>query len=81
MSEDSISISFAIFSYTVVIEEYAKKLTENQVYEIIVELYANELSMEEIGKDFGVSIGLISEINKGKTYPIDRYNYPVRETK
>ena len=81
MSEDSISISFAIFSYTDVTTGYTKKLTEDQVYEIVVELYANELSMENIGRDFGVSTTMISEINNGKTHPIDGYNYPVRVTK
>ena len=59
---------------------WEKKLTEDQVYEVIVELYARELSMNGIGEEFGVSRSLISEINKGEKYFIDGYKYPVRET-
>ena len=59
---------------------WENKLTEDQVYEVIVELYARELSMNGIGKEFGVSRSLISEINKGEKYAIDGYKYPVRGT-
>ena len=59
---------------------WENKLTEDQVYEVIVELYARELSMDDIGKEFGVSRSLISEINKGEKYAIDGYDYPVRGT-
>ena len=59
---------------------WENKLTEDQVYEVIVELYARELSMDDIGKEFDVSRSLISEINKGEKYVIDGYKYPVRGT-
>ena len=59
---------------------WEKKLTEDQVYEVIVELYARELSMVEIGNEFGVSKALISKINRGEKYAIDGYDYPVRGT-
>ena len=59
---------------------WENKLTEDQVYEVIVELYARELSMDDIGKEFDVSRSLISEINKGEKYAIDGYDYPVRGT-
>tara|TARA_R110002020_G_scaffold326878_1_gene542492 strand:+ start:580 stop:774 length:195 start_codon:yes stop_codon:yes gene_type:complete len=55
-----------------------KKLSEQEVYEIVVELYSNEITMIEIGKDFGVSKALISKINRGEKYAIDGYHYPVR---
>ena len=60
--------------------EETRKLTEDQVYEVIVELYARELSMAEIGNEFGVSKALISKINRGEKYAIDGYDYPVRGT-
>ena len=59
---------------------WENKLTEDQIYEVIVELYARELTMNGIGKEFGVSRSLISEINKGEKYAIDGYDYPVRGT-
>ena len=59
---------------------WENKLTEDQIYEVIVELYARELTMNGIGKEFGVSRSLISQINKGEKYAIDGYKYPVRGT-
>ena len=77
-NEGSISIITVVFSFIGVTWE--KKLTEDQVYEVMVELYARELSMAEIGNEFGVSKSLISQLNRGIKYPIDGYKYPIRET-
>ena len=75
-NEGSISIITLVFSFIGVTWE--KKLTEDQRYELMVELYANELSMEEIMAEFGISKSFLYSINAGKKYPIEDYNYPIR---
>jgi hypothetical protein len=46
--------------------------------EIMVELSANELTMQEIAEEFGVSRQCIHDINTGMYGNIPGYNYPVR---
>tara|TARA_R100000963_G_C4621383_1_gene88788 strand:+ start:217 stop:387 length:171 start_codon:yes stop_codon:yes gene_type:complete len=53
-------------------------LSEDEVYEIIVELYAKERTVREIAKEFNVSKEDISRINTGKVYPLKHYTYPIR---
>ncbi len=60
-------------------EKYGQKLTEDQRYELMVELYANELSMEEIMAEFGISKSFLYSINAGKKHPIEDYKYPIRQ--
>ena len=52
--------------------------TQDRIDQIIVELHANELTMKEIGKEFGVSTSYIYEVNQGKYGRIPNYSYPVR---
>ena len=42
-----------------------RKLTTDQIYEVIVELYAEERSLREISEEFGVSRRTIHNINVG----------------
>ena len=53
--------------------------TPDRTYEIIVELYANELSIAKIAKEFGVTKPYIYMINCGKSGKMDNYKYPIRE--
>ena len=46
--------------------------------EIMVELYANELTINEIAEEFGVSRQCIYDINVGISGRIPNYSYPVR---
>ena len=48
--------------------------------EIMVELSANELTVNEIAEEFGVSRQYIHGINIGMYGNIRGYNYPVRRT-
>jgi len=60
-------------------EKYGQKLTEDQRYELMVELYANELSMEEIMAEFGISKSFLYSINAGKKHPIEDYKLSMVE--
>ena len=51
---------------------------QDQIDEIIVELLANEFSMKEIAKEFGVSRYYVNNINLGIHGTIPGYSYPVR---
>ncbi len=53
--------------------------TPDRTYEIIVELYANELSIAKIAKEFGVTKNYIYMINCGKSGKMDNYKYPIRD--
>ena len=67
-NEDSNCISLIIFNYFGVTpkEKYAQKITEDQRYELMVELYAGELSMEQIMEEFGISRSFLYAFNAGK---------------
>ena len=55
--------------------------TESITYvdELIVELLANELTLNNIAKEFGVSRGLVYAINNGQKHKMDNFKYPIRE--
>ena len=42
-----------------------KKLSEDTAYEVIVELYANELSFKKIAEEFNISREAVGHINAG----------------
>ena len=52
--------------------------TQDQIDQIIVELQANEFSVEKIAKEFGVTTSYVWQINNGTYGTIRGYNYPVR---
>tara|TARA_R100001244_G_scaffold106742_1_gene79199 strand:- start:133 stop:381 length:249 start_codon:yes stop_codon:yes gene_type:complete len=52
--------------------------TQDRREEIMVELSANELTVNEIAKEFGVSRQYVHGINIGMYGNIPGYNYPVR---
>ena len=54
-------------------------MSEEKVYEIIVELYACEKTFREIAEEFKVSLSVIGNINLGLRYKMDNYSYPIRE--
>ena len=54
---------------------------QDQIDEIIVELLANEFSMQEIAKEFGVSRYYVNNINLGIHGKIGGFRYPVRSVK
>ena len=51
---------------------------QDRTDQIIVELQANELSVQEIAKEFGVSRYYVNNINQGKYGRIPSYSYPIR---
>jgi len=55
-----------------------KKLNRDLVDEIMVELYADELSMNEIAKEFDISIRHLYNINDGQRWQLPNFHYPVR---
>ena len=55
--------------------------TQDQTDEIIVELLANEFSMKEIAKEFGVSRYYVNNINLGIHGTIEGFRYPIRSVK
>ena len=55
--------------------------TQDRIDEIIVELYANELSIAKIAKEFGVTKNYIYMINCGKSGRMENYKYPIRSVK
>ena len=54
---------------------------QDQTDEIIVELLANEFSMQEIAKEFGVSRYYVNNINLGIHGTIEGFRYPIRSVK
>jgi len=54
---------------------------QDQIDEIIVELLANEFSMQEIAKEFGVSRYYVNDVNQGNRGKIEGFRYPVRSVK
>ena len=54
---------------------------QDQIDEIIVELLANEFSMQEIAKEFGVSRYYVNNINLGIHGTIEGFRYPIRSVK
>jgi predicted DNA-binding protein YlxM (UPF0122 family) len=52
--------------------------SRDRIAEIMVELSANELTIPEICKEFGVSRSYVYAINKGRYARIEGFNYPVR---
>ena len=57
-----------------------KKLSEDTAYEVIVELYANELSFKKIAEEFNISREAVGHINAGRTHRLEGYKYPIRLT-
>ena len=55
--------------------------TQDKIDEIIVELLANEFSMKEIAKEFGVSRYYVNDINQGNRGKIEGFRYPVRSVR
>ena len=53
--------------------------TQDRIDEIIVELYANELSIAKIAKEFGVTKQYIYMINSGESGRMENYKYPIRD--
>ena len=51
----------------------------NSTDEIIVELLANEKTMEEIRTEFGISRSYLYSINSGRKCHMERFKYPIRE--
>jgi len=49
----------------------------NSTDEIIVELLANERSMEEIYTEFEISRAYLYAINSGKKYRMEGFKYPL----
>ena len=59
--------------------KFFRKLTQQKVDEIVVELLANELTMIEIADEFGICKAHVYNINSGKRFKMDGFNYPIRE--
>ena len=57
-----------------------KKLSKDQAYEVIVELYADELSITDIAKEFNISREAVGHINAGRVHRMEGYKYPVSLT-
>ena len=55
--------------------------TQDRTDQIIVELLANEFSMQEIAKEFGVSRYYVNNINLGIHGTIEGFRYPIRSVK
>ena len=55
--------------------------TQDKIDEIIVELLANEFSMKEIAKEFGVSRYYVNNIHLGIHGTIEGFRYPIRSVK
>lgn len=55
-------------------------LTFQQVVDILVLLRTTNISMQNIGKQYGVGRATISNINNGTNYVIPNYLYPARKT-
>ena len=53
--------------------------TQDRIDEIIVELYANELSVAKIAKEFGVTKQYIYMITSGESGRMENYKYPIRD--
>ena len=54
---------------------------QDRIDEIVVELYADELSIAKIAKEFGVTKNYIYMINSGVCGKMEHYKYPIREKK
>lgn len=55
------------------------KLQENEVLEIMKLLANTDIPMQEIGQQYGISVGRVSEINTGKAYVQKDIQYPIRK--
>ena len=55
-------------------------LNEDEVDEIMVELYAQERTFQQIAEEFRVSRETIGHINAGRVYKMEHYKYPIRLT-
>ena len=60
-------------------DKFYRRLTQEEVDQIMVELLANELMVDDIAAEFGVSRSHIYNINSGKNFKIDGFKYPIRE--
>ena len=56
-----------------------RRLTQDDVDEIVVELLANEVTMNDISDEFGVSVSNIYSINSGKRFRMEGFKYPIRK--
>ena len=57
-----------------------QKLTASQVDEIKWRLKHSKQPFHEIGKDYGVTLYCISDINRGRTFIDKTINYPIRKS-
>ena len=57
------------------------KLTDEQVLEIIEILRTSYRQYEDIGKQYGISISAVKQINSGDCHPITGIEYPIRKYK
>lgn len=70
------------YSYPIRIGKASKlKIKISDVENILNLLKNSNLSMEDIGKQYGISRATIRKINKGLDYPIKNFSYPARLTK
>lgn len=52
--------------------------SEELLFKIINDIQNSSLTLLEIGKKYNVNKGIISKINRGKTYKLDIFEYPLR---
>lgn len=57
------------------------KLSEEQLFELYDLLFHSTLTMEELGKKYGLDRMSISRINTGKHYRQDGFDYPLRKVR
>lgn len=57
------------------------KLSDDNIFEIKKQLKNTSKKIEDIAKDFNVSISLVSMINNGKAWYSNEYNYPIRDSR
>ena len=57
-----------------------RKITKTLLRQIIVALRKNDLSMEKIANQLGISYSTVNQINRGKMFYNSELTYPIRET-
>lgn len=72
-------ISYPIRSFDA--STHNRKLTDEQVDEIIDKLKNTKISQREIGRMFNTTHNTIGKINKGEFYHRDDQTYPIRKTR
>ena len=56
-----------------------RRLTQDDVDEIVVELLANEVTMNDISDEFAVRVSNIYSIKSGKRFRMEGFKYPIRK--